>query len=286
MNRLSAWKRPRLDSLGSLLVAASAFSALALLGGSATADTQKWDARFRSLEHQEIPFLVNQDHSGFAEFSETERFHRVGRFPVTNVAIEINQDTTASDFETHEALAALTLEDAETAAEVTGAHRQAITDKLMTDVVGVIDLTEIFAIEVGKRSKQWRCLAEALYFEARGENLVGQVAVAEVILNRVDTKSYPNSVCGVVHQGASLPTGCQFSFLCDGKAEVIGNKQAFEKMGKIAWVMLEGKPRILTGKATHYHNTSVAPRWASKLVRTAQIGDHIFYRPSLQLTQR
>ena len=115
---------------------------------------------------------------------------------------------------------------------------------------------------------------------------MGQVAVAEVILNRVDSKSYPSSVCGVIQQGQSTRNGCQFSFICDGKVEHIGDREAFEELGKVAWVMLQGKPRILTGKATHYHAASVLPRWAKRLVRTARIGDHIFYRPALQLSER
>ncbi len=147
-------------------------------------------------------------------------------------------------------------------------------------------LSEIRGVRVGKRSKQWRCLTEALYFEARGENLVGQVAVAEVILNRVDSKSYPNSVCGVIQQGQYKRNACQFSFICDGKVEHIGDRSAFEELGKVAWVMLQGKPRILTGKATHYHAASVLPRWAKRLVRTARIGNHIFYRQEPQLSER
>ncbi len=146
--------------------------------------------------------------------------------------------------------------------------------------------SEIRSVKIGKRSTQWRCLTEALYFEARGENLVGQVAVAEVILNRFDSKSYPNSVCGVIQQGQNKRNGCQFSFICDGKVEHIGDRDAFEELGQVAWVMLQGKPRILTGKATHYHSASVLPRWAKRLVRTARIGNHIFYRPALQLSER
>ncbi len=138
--------------------------------------------------------------------------------------------------------------------------------------------SETRSVRFDKRSKQWRCLTEALYFEARGENLVGQVAVAEVILNRVDSKSYPNLVCGVIQQGQNKRNACQFSFICDGKVEHIGDRGSFEELGKVAWVMLQGKPRLLTGKATHYHAASVHPRWAKRLVRTARIGNHIFYR--------
>lgn len=127
------------------------------------------------------------------------------------------------------------------------------------------------------RNAEWRCLAEALYFEARGETLRGQFAVAEVILNRVDNGSYPNSICGVVNQGASSP-GCQFSYACDGKPEVINEAAAFERSGKIAAIMLSGAPRGLTMGATHFHTAQVNPGWASRLPRTVSIGAHRFYR--------
>ena len=134
---------------------------------------------------------------------------------------------------------------------------------------------------------EWRCLAEALYFEARGESHAGQVAVAEVILNRVDSKRYPNSICGVAKQGANNgKRGCQFSFHCDGIKNNVGNKPVFERLGKLAWVMMEGKPRTLTAEALYYHNTSVKPRWARKFVKTARIGDHIFYRRPVKLSRK
>lgn len=123
----------------------------------------------------------------------------------------------------------------------------------------------------------WECLAEAVYFEARGEPLKGQFAVAEVILNRVDAKSYPSSVCDVVTQGESGP-GCQFSFICDGKPEVVTERPAFDKAGKIASIMLSGAPRMLTKGATHFHTSAVRPNWATRLPRTVTIGDHLFYR--------
>ncbi|MEM7269729.1 MAG: cell wall hydrolase [Pseudomonadota bacterium] len=129
-----------------------------------------------------------------------------------------------------------------------------------------------------KTGAEWQCLAEAIYFEARGESTRGQVAVAEVILNRVDSKRYPKTVCGVVTQGTGKLNRCQFSYTCDGIPEVIREKQAFLKAAKIAKLMLEGRARVLTGKATHYHTTAVSPRWSRKLTRTALIGDHIFYR--------
>ncbi|WP_435170430.1 cell wall hydrolase [Falsirhodobacter sp. 1013] len=123
----------------------------------------------------------------------------------------------------------------------------------------------------------WKCLAEALYFEARGEPLKGQFAVAEVILNRVDTAGYPSSVCDVVKQGAD-GKACQFSFICDGLPETVTEQAAFEQAGKIAAVMLAGAPRALTRGATHFHTSAVRPSWAAHLPKTVQIGDHLFYR--------
>ena len=270
--------------VGAIAVTASA--ALVSLVAPAMAETQSWDPRFPASYQRVVLTLLVEDRSAFAAFAETEKFRRIAGLPVENVAIDVEDDAAANDDGTRMALAALTAEDTDAAAEVTGAHSQAMTDLLVTDVGGVIDLSEIRGVKIGKRGKQWRCLTKALYFEARGENLIGQVAVAEVILNRVDSKPYPNSVCGVVHQGERKLNGCQFSFVCDGKAEHIGDRGVFEELGKVAWVMMQGKPRILTGKATHYHNTSVLPRWAKRLVRTARIGDHIFYRPTLQLSRR
>ena len=270
----------------SFTAAAGVLAALVFVGGLATADSRNLDPGISSQHRRIVLTLLGEDRSAFAAFSETENFRRVAGLPVTAVAIEIRPDRAYDDGETREALAALAAEDARAAADVSGARSQAITDLLVTDFGGVIDLSAIHGVRVGKRSRQWRCLTEALYFEARGENLVGQVAVAEVILNRVDSKAYPNSVCAVVHQGQTKRNACQFSFFCDGKLEHIGDRDAFEELGKVAWVMLQGKPRILTGKATHYHAASVLPRWAKRLVRTARIGDHIFYRPALQLSER
>lgn len=127
------------------------------------------------------------------------------------------------------------------------------------------------------QSADWTCLSDAIYFEARGEPLKGQFAVAEVILNRVDAKGYPSDVCDVVTQGESGPV-CQFSYLCDGKPEIVTEQAAYERAEKIAAVMLAGAPRMLTKGATHFHTSAVRPYWASHLPKTVQIGDHLFYR--------
>lgn len=123
---------------------------------------------------------------------------------------------------------------------------------------------------------EWQCLRKALYFEARGETLKGQFAVAEVILNRVDNPRYPQTVCGVVNQGSRK--GCQFSFVCDGIKDVMREPEAVDRAGRIARVMLDGAPRGLTEGATHFHTRSVRPGWAHRFPRTAQIGAHLFYR--------
>lgn len=130
-----------------------------------------------------------------------------------------------------------------------------------------------------------KCLAEALYFEARGESITGQIAVAEVILNRVDSRKFPNSVCGVVHQGGEARYACQFSYHCDGRKEVYHEAQAYERAGKLALIMLQGRPRSLTDGATFYHNLGVNPRWSRKMAETAEIGTHVFYRAPTVLTQ-
>ncbi|WP_259791443.1 cell wall hydrolase [Aliiroseovarius crassostreae] len=131
---------------------------------------------------------------------------------------------------------------------------------------------------------QWQCLTEALYFEARGESLKGQFAVAEVILNRVDNARFPNSICGVVNQGTGRKYQCQFTYTCDGRAEVIHEPKAYENVGKVAKAMIDGAPRSLTKGATHYHTTAVNPKWAKRFERTANIGVHRFYKMPVRVS--
>lgn len=126
---------------------------------------------------------------------------------------------------------------------------------------------------------EWQCLSEALYFEARGESVKGQFAVAEVILNRVDSPQYPDSVCGVINQGTGRKYACQFTYTCDGLAENINEKGAWSRVSKIAAIMLDGADSHLTNGATHYHTRAVRPSWSRKFARTAAIGVHYFYRP-------
>ena len=123
-----------------------------------------------------------------------------------------------------------------------------------------------------------QCLSEALYFEARGESVQGIFAVGEVILNRVDSSAYPGSVCSVIHQGTGRKYACQFTYTCDGQAEVINEPEAWDRVSKVAKLLLDGAPRALTAGATHYHTKSVSPSWARRFPRTASIGSHHFYR--------
>jgi spore germination cell wall hydrolase CwlJ-like protein len=138
-------------------------------------------------------------------------------------------------------------------------------------------LTEAWLMErpAPEGDAEWQCLTEALYFEARGESLEGQIAVAEVILNRVDSPLYPRTVCGVVKQRGG--GGCQFSYVCDGKTRM-REKAAADLSGRIARAMLDGAPRVLTEGATHFHTRGVKPSWSKRFPRTAAIGAHLFYR--------
>lgn len=124
--------------------------------------------------------------------------------------------------------------------------------------------------------EQWECLRRAIYFESRGETLRGQFAVAEVILNRVDSGRYPRSVCGVVNQRGN--GGCQFSYTCDGRADSMHDPAAIDRAGRIARAMLDGAPRILTMGATYFHTAAVRPDWSRRFAQTAVIGAHMFYR--------
>ncbi|WP_299777633.1 cell wall hydrolase [uncultured Roseobacter sp.] len=123
-----------------------------------------------------------------------------------------------------------------------------------------------------------QCLAEALYFEARGETVKGQFAVAEVILNRVQSDRFPSSACGVINQGTGKKYQCQFTYTCDGHKEVISEPRAYERVSKVARAALDGVAPELTEGATHYHTTAVNPRWSRVYTKTAAIGVHVFYR--------
>jgi spore germination cell wall hydrolase CwlJ-like protein len=130
------------------------------------------------------------------------------------------------------------------------------------------------------RVKHEKCLADAIYFEARGESVRGQMAVAQVVINRVFSGYYPNNICGVVYQNAHRHLRCQFTFACDGLPERISEPVAWERAKHIARDALDGNFWLNdVGKATHYHARWVHPWWVREMRKLDRIGVHTFYRP-------
>lgn len=127
-------------------------------------------------------------------------------------------------------------------------------------------------------SRDLDCLTQAAYYEARGEGRDGMRAVTQVVLNRVRHSAFPNSVCGVVFQGAGRRTGCQFSFTCDGSMRGPVNQTAWNRARAVASAALSGAVYAGVGNATHFHTTGVSPGWRHSLVPVGQVGDHMFYR--------
>ena len=128
------------------------------------------------------------------------------------------------------------------------------------------------------RARALRCLTQGVYYEAALESTEGQEAVAQVILNRVRDPNYPNTVCGVVFEGAERTTGCQFSFTCDGALSQAPVGWAWNRARNVAERALSGYVAIKVGTATHYHADYVHPWWSPTLAKITQIGAHIFYR--------
>ena len=138
-----------------------------------------------------------------------------------------------------------------------------------------------FSLRGADRATQARaleCLTSAVYYEAGSEGLDGQKAVAQVVLNRVRHPAFPSSVCDVVYQGSTRPTGCQFTFTCDGSLLRQPSADGWARARKIAWAALTGTVYAPAGYATHYHANYVVPYWADSLAKNAVVGAHIFYR--------
>ena len=145
---------------------------------------------------------------------------------------------------------------------------------------------KLLSLPVPKSGKQMSCLAEALYFEARGEPITGQLAVGEVILNRVEDSRYPSSICKVINQGTGRRFACQFTYTCDGKLETVHERKAYEMALKLAKILITTHDGKLTKRSTHYHSNYVNPKWSKKFERVAKYGRHIFYRQPLLVSQR
>ncbi|PHR59109.1 MAG: cell wall hydrolase [Robiginitomaculum sp.] len=157
----------------------------------------------------------------------------------------------------------------------------AITNPWMLDLRSTIDAipsAKDLLAQSKTMGQEVQCLAEAVYYEARSEHFPGQKAVAEVILNRVKSKHFPNSICGVVYEGAERTTGCQFSFACDGSTAKLPHGKSWDRSYKVAEHMMMGMSSPLTNRATHYHTTGVSPTWAPYMRQTRQYDTHVFYR--------
>ena len=169
-------------------------------------------------------------------------------------------------------------------AVVTAGARNAPTARTTAAVpAGRLDFATLDAMPAVSGDAQFQCLAQAVYFESRGEPLSGQIAVAEVVLNRVDNPAYPRSICGVTKQGAGSGRGCQFSYACDGRPDVMTSSVSKARSEKIARMLIDGRPRSVTSGATHFHATYVRPDWSRNFARTASIGNHVFYRQSTRV---
>ena len=151
-----------------------------------------------------------------------------------------------------------------------------------TDALDLTPLLQQLAMQ--KVLAEERCLAEAMYYEARGEGEAGERAIAEVVFHRTKARGYPHSLCAVVYQGAGSGHGCQFSFACDGEMLHARNAGAWARAKRLAVRILSGVEQLgnETADAISFHAVDVEPGWDDHLVRTIQIGNHIFYRPAFR----
>ncbi len=136
----------------------------------------------------------------------------------------------------------------------------------------------VFKGNADARKQALDCLASAIYYEAGSQDDNGERAVAQVVLNRVRHPAFPANVCGVVYQGSTRPTGCQFTFTCDGSLYRQPDAAGWKRAYGIAQTALSGSVYAPVGYATHYHANYVVPYWASTLAKNAVVGAHIFYR--------
>ena len=156
-----------------------------------------------------------------------------------------------------------------------------------------IVLAAMLGLSIAQELKAWdengeaACLAEAIYFESGNQSDGGRLAVGHVVLNRVEMREYPDTICGVVHdaqweenwKGHMVPVlhKCQFSYYCDGKPETIEDSKTWNESLMLAALLVNGQYDFTHG-ASHYHNDTVHPYWADHLMRTITIDNHIFYK--------
>ena len=155
------------------------------------------------------------------------------------------------------------------------------TAPVNSDAAAVARFTSIntHRLDLAEREKlELDCLAKAVYYEARSESTRGQMAVAEVVMNRVNDTRFPKTVCGVVYQGQTREVGCQFTFTCDGSLHIAPAGPAWDRARDVALHVALGLNKPVTDHATHYHTDYVNPYWSPGMVKTAEVGQHIFYR--------
>ncbi|GAB4392393.1 MAG: hypothetical protein Tsb0032_07860 [Kiloniellaceae bacterium] len=167
-------------------------------------------------------------------------------------------------------------------------------DQFFIRQVGIsqLDLEEqiarSFTSDPGKLREELTCLAQNIYFEARSEPIEGKLAVAHVVMNRVASRYFPDTVCGVVQDGTDeVLHRCQFSWYCDGKADEVEDKTAWKEAKKLASKVYWGRAEDPSGGALWYHADYVKPVWRKAFAKGPQIGRHIFYtrKPQAAPTQ-
>jgi spore germination cell wall hydrolase CwlJ-like protein len=136
----------------------------------------------------------------------------------------------------------------------------------------------LFKGNAAARTQALNCLASAVYYEAGNQDVNGERAVAQVVLNRVRHPAFPGSICGVVYEGSTRPTGCQFTFTCDGSLNRQPDAEGWRRAMQVAEAALSGSVYAPIGWATHYHANYVVPYWASSMAKNAVVGAHLFYR--------
>ncbi|HEY0853922.1 MAG TPA: cell wall hydrolase [Devosia sp.] len=163
--------------------------------------------------------------------------------------------------------------------------RRPESDLAYAPEAGGLDGHELSSAPImAKDGKKWSqkemwCLATAIYFESRGEKYRGQVAVGQVVMNRVKHRLYPSTICGVVFQNQQKRNACQFSFACDGIPERVTEQKYWKQAQEIAKGIVDGSLHLSeVGYATHYHATYVYPHWAPRMKKVTKIGLHVFYQ--------
>jgi len=162
-------------------------------------------------------------------------------------------------------------------------NRSGEETKTATDATASVNMADVggantYLTELPYSEQEIHCLAQAVYFEARSEPYEGQVAVAHVIMNRVESARYPDNICGVVFQNEHMRHMCQFSFACDGLSDNPYEMTAWQQAMDIVGAVLAKRYQDITGRSTHYHAEYVQPYWADAMQPTLQVGQHIFYR--------